>query len=486
MQQGSMLNSSMKEQILKLVQTQPRHYTGMIRRDPKLRQWVEDHSSKQDNWQTRIWSAVHNKDPACPNGNRMRVARWSEGLVGCGPAAQCACTRERIRTSVKSTKSQVSSETQAQINQRRACTMQERYGVAYNSQRPDIKHMWKQPRVHEQASDLLKDAAWLRTQYQTHKRTLCDIGDELGVYYGTVAHWARQHGIEIRQQVNRSQMEDHIAEWLRKQSVSVTQGDWSILGNRELDIFLPDHQLAIEVNGLFWHSWNPSVGIPEDRERHVHKLARCREQGIRLIQITDWHWNHCCEPVTGVLKSALGLNQVIGARHTRVERIQPNQARKFMNQHHLSGFCAAREHWALIHNNQPVMCVSVGRNRFDRNQSCAELVRMATASGVTVTGGFSRLLAQLNQPLISYVDNDWFTGAGYARVGFQHVRDTGPGYWWTDGNTIISRHRCQKANLAKWLPSFDPELSESKNLFAAGFRRYWNSGNSVWKWDPVS
>lgn len=474
----------MRTQILDLINSKPRHYSGLILRNPEMKEWVESRSNPEDDWRTRIYAAVHDVDPGCEHGQRRRVLRWGTGLSGCGPASSCACVHNKIRTEVKASKQAITAQQQQEINQRRAATMVERYGVSYNSQRPDIQHVWRRPRVHEQAAELLQDPQWLTENYVTRRRTLTDIGDELGVYYGTVAHWARQHGLKIRQVVNRSQVEDRIAEWLQDQGANVSQGDWDLLGNRELDIVLPDHKVAIEVNGLFWHSWNPAIGTAEDRQRHTVKQQLCTQKGLRLIQITDWHWAHQTQCVQSVLRTALGLNRTIGARQTTAVRIKPAEARKFMDAHHLSGFCAASEHWALVHCDEIVMCASVGRSRFDRSSNHSELVRMATAHGVTVAGGFSKLLRQLDRPLMSYVDLDWFTGSGYAAAGWRYVRCTGPGYFWTDGNVIIDRYRCQRSRLREWLPSFDPDRSESENLFAAGLRRFWNSGNSVWVWEP--
>lgn len=51
----------------------------------------------------------------------------------------------------------------------------------------------------------------------------------------------------------------------------------------ELDIVLPDINLAIEYNGLYWHS---SLRKPNDY--HLMKSLLCREKGIRLIHIYEF------------------------------------------------------------------------------------------------------------------------------------------------------------------------------------------------------
>lgn len=57
-----------------------------------------------------------------------------------------------------------------------------------------------------------------------------------------------------------------------------------ILGNQELDIYIPSINLAIEYNGNYWHSFEHN----NDISYHLHKSLKCREKGIRLIHIYEF------------------------------------------------------------------------------------------------------------------------------------------------------------------------------------------------------
>ena len=52
----------------------------------------------------------------------------------------------------------------------------------------------------------------------------------------------------------------------------------------ELDIWLPEIRLAIEFNGVYWHT----------KEQHIHndriKIAECERKGLTLLVITDVEW----------------------------------------------------------------------------------------------------------------------------------------------------------------------------------------------------
>lgn len=59
--------------------------------------------------------------------------------------------------------------------------------------------------------------------------------------------------------------------------------------HRELDIYIPEKNLAIEYDGLYWHSsndCNPNSN-PKQSEYHYDKYRICKEKGIRLITIFE-------------------------------------------------------------------------------------------------------------------------------------------------------------------------------------------------------
>ena len=135
----------------------------------------------------------------------------------------------------------------------------------------------------------------------------------------------------------------------------------------------------------------------------------------------------------------------------------------------------------LYKDESLVMAISAGRNRFAKDNS-VELHRMASIKYLTVVGGGSKLIKALkilinNNTLISYCDRSKSNGSGYLAMGFTLLRTTSPGYFWTDGNEILSRYKCTKQKLSKLLKTYDSSLSESENMFNAKYRRYWDCGN---------
>jgi G:T-mismatch repair DNA endonuclease (very short patch repair protein) len=476
----------MRDQLLKIISENPKRYSQIVKKDSQLWQWVQQHSHVADApISAQIFSAVSDSSPMCPNGNLKPLRNQTQGWGFCGPAKTCKCLAENLSCSVKLAKSQYSSEQHQRINAKRQSTMMEKYGVAYNSQRSDIHHIWQKPKVNAPTAQLLNDAQWLGDQYIIQQKSLVDIAHELGVYYGTVGDHCRKHGFEIRQRSNYSLEEKQISQWLTELGIAHITGDWSQLGDRELDIWIPQRQLAIEINGLYWHSFHPDQNRPENRLRHLEKTQLCEQKNIQLLHVTDAEWRQQPHVIKNLILSHLGMNQKIAARKCRFEIISNRQSAEFFQQFHLQSSTAAHRSYGLFYDHQLIMSISVGRSRFDTAYPY-ELLRLCSRAGYTVVGGITKLMTHISQDLkshiVTYCDRSKSRGRGYLAAGFELLGNTEPGYFWTDGTTVISRHRAQKKKLASWLPNFNPALSESSNMFANQYRRFWDCGNFKWVW----
>jgi G:T-mismatch repair DNA endonuclease (very short patch repair protein) len=471
----------MKDIMIELIKLKPKHYTRLVKKDKALFEWVKSNSKINSNSiPEMVYSALHGVTNTCKYGNRKNFVNISQGFVGCGPAAKCACTKENIAKSVTKTKAEYSEEKRAEINSKRDQTMIARFGVAYNSQREDIHHIWKRPKIDAVTFQKLNDKEWLDKEYNTNKRTAVDIAQELDVYYSTVIDYCIKHGFTIRQRTNYSLIELDICRFIDELGINYEQGDWKTIG-KELDIYIPSHNLAIEVDGLYWHSYHPSSNKVEDKTRHIDKTKLARENGIDLMHVTDFEWTNKTDIIKSMIMSKLGLNQRIFARSCTVDTVQLRDERAFLNRYHIQGYIHSQMSLGLYYQGELISLMSVGKSRF-AGTSKYELLRYCTKSGITVVGGGSKLISRIKQThgdLMTYCDLSKGSGDSYLAMGFNKIRDTKPGYFWTDGNMVISRFKAQRSQLKKWLKSYDPKLSESENMFAAKYRRFHDCGNRV-------
>jgi very-short-patch-repair endonuclease len=62
----------------------------------------------------------------------------------------------------------------------------------------------------------------------------------------------------------------------------IIENSRKIIQPYELDIYIPKKKIAIEFNGLYWHS-----SERKEKDYHYQKYKKCKEKGIKLIQIFE-------------------------------------------------------------------------------------------------------------------------------------------------------------------------------------------------------
>lgn len=82
---------------------------------------------------------------------------------------------------------------------------------------------------------------------------------------------------------NKSKAEQYIIDKLDYQG-TIKRNDRTIIKPKELDIYIPELKLAIEYNGIYWHS----IESGADKYVHRNKSVACRNLGIRLIHIFEF------------------------------------------------------------------------------------------------------------------------------------------------------------------------------------------------------
>lgn len=349
-----------------------------------------------------------------------------------------------------------------------------------------IRHKIPQVRYNESnpmAMARLRDAEWLRIQHVDNRRTLDDIAEEIGSSNATVSRFLAQHGIEAnlsnsypREKVLISRPHQRMIDFIASLGVDFLVNDRSLLNGKEVDIWIPAHNLAIEVNGVYWHS----EAAGKNSKYHLNKTEQCLSKGVRLLHIFTDTLESRPEIVFSMIRSLLGQVKTIGARELRVQEVQIQERRRFFTQNHLQGDAPASHAFGLFDGSELISLMSFGKSRWDKKYEW-ELVRFASVLNTRVVGGFSRLLAAFQASnagsIISYSDRLWSLGGVYAKNGFVHCRRNPPGYQYLDPATGSRRHR--SAFMKKRLAPQDPR-PEWEILLERGYTRVWDCGTDVW------
>lgn len=280
-----------------------------------------------------------------------------------------------------------------------------------------------------------------------------------------------------------SSQQHEMIELVKSFGVSCVINDRRIISPLELDIYIPDKKYGIEFNGNYFHSYNRPE-TPTERFRHQHKVQRCADAGIRLIQFNSHEWKSNRPLIESMIKHRLGFsNNRISARRCVIGMLSTAEAKEFFDSSHISGYRPATTTYCLRHNGVVVSAISFSRHaKYDY-----EIIRFATSLNTVVVGALGKMLKAFiidNKPstIMTFADLRYGNGDGYTACGFKLVGSTKPGYIYLDSSCapVGSRLKYQKHKLSAILTNFSESLSESENMFLNGYRRMWDAGHNIY------
>jgi hypothetical protein len=292
----------------------------------------------------------------------------------------------------------------------------------------------------------------------------------------------------------RSFAEKGVEEYIRSlYSGEILTGSRKVIPPFEVDLYLPEQKLAIEYNGLYWHS----EAAGKNKEYHLFKTKGCEEEGIRLIQIYEDEWVHRNDIVKARLAHILRANaspeSKLFARKLELKKVPFSQATTFFNATHLQGECPGHDAtFGLFQGSTLIAAMSFGKPRYsDEGPETAELLRFSSTAAVV--GGFSRLLKAYlrSRPditrVISFSDKRWSQGGVYKTNGFSYLRTSDPGYDYCNSlaqrfnRQMFMKHKMPDLVKKGIFKTFDPAKTEVQNCADNGFWRIWNCGMDLWE-----
>ena len=323
----------------------------------------------------------------------------------------------------------------------------------------------------EEAKEMLYDKDILEEHYK--EIGAYRIASSLGVDKKTVYKHLRDHGIEFERRGNCSFNERELREFIDSLNVEYEVSNRSVLDGRELDIYIPEKDVAIEFNGVYWHSTNFVK-----RNYHQEKSLECIDHGIQLIHIWEDDWNDPIkkEIIKNKIKSKLGLvEDRVYARKCEVVTPSTKETRDLYDRNHIQGFTGASVHIGLKHGGQLVGCMSF----MDKKNGNWELNRFATTC--SVVGGFSKLLKYFKRnfdwdTIVTYAHMDYSHGGVYEKNGFDMVHITPPSLFYVKCGKRLRREGFMKHKLKDKLEDFNPSLTERENMENHGFVQLFDSG----------
>ena len=249
--------------------------------------------------------------------------------------------------------------------------------------------------------------------------------------------------------------EKEMADFIEGLGLDVIRSDRSLIGPRELDVYVPSKSMAVEFNGVIYHS-----NLYKEDTYHKERYDSCQNRGVQLIQIWEDDWNFNKETVKATLRAKLGFrsNPPVGARSCAVSIVTEGVANVFMEEHHIQGsrqktsMCLGLSHEGVL----------VAVAMFARSGETWTLVRYASSK--TVHGGMSKLVGSLikrvSPALVkTFADHCLSDGKLYERSGWIKDALIPPSYSFVEKGVRHHRFAYQRNRFER-----DPKLKYDPNL----------------------
>lgn len=280
----------------------------------------------------------------------------------------------------------------------------------------------------------------------------------------------------------QSYMEIEMQNFLTSLNISYEVNNRTILNSKELDIYIPEYNIAIEMNGVYWHS-----EIYMDKDYHLKKTLLCKEKGIQLLHVWEDDWKFKRNIIKSIILNKLGLSNKIFARKCIISDVNSKAARLFLDNNHIQGFSPSQIKYGLYYNNELVSLMTFG-NRYTNGKKEYELIRFCNKINTNIIGAASRLFKHILKnsdvcSIISYADISLFNGSLYDKLGFIKISLSSPNYFWIiDG---IKKHRFNYNKKKLINEGFDKNKTEVEIMYDRGYYRVFSCGQEKWVYEKL-
>ena len=283
-----------------------------------------------------------------------------------------------------------------------------------------------------------------------------------------------------------------ITDYNIEQNRRIIKIDNTLRHNLELDIYIPELNLGIEYNGSAFHATIGGAFKDKPKTYHRDKFLLAKKQGIHLINLFDVDWENNQEKIKNYLKDLIVPPVKLYARKCKLQKITKKEANEFFDSYHLQGKTNSSSiNYGLFYQNELVSVMGFGNVRYHKKSDEYELYRYCVKSSYTVLGGAQKLLKHFEieyapKKLVSYSNNDYFTGKIYEQLGFVFVKQCPLSYFWFYKNQEIKREACQVKKLKVKYPELYKQTQSAKNkedyiMSELGAKKVYRAGNTRWE-----
>jgi len=289
-----------------------------------------------------------------------------------------------------------------------------------------------------------------------------------------------------------SVMQNDIYEYIKtilNKNEKIILNDRNLISPMELDLYIPNKKIAIEFNGLYWHSELNG----KERDYHIKKTKSCSKKKIKLIQIFEDEWIYKNDIIKNKLKNLLlptiNENSIYNNKSLTIKEIKSDESADFLNNYDLKGNDKSTIKIGAFDENKLIGVITFSKlkskSKKIKSKNHYRLNRLCTLNNQNIEVPKKLLdyfIKNYNPSKITaYLDRRWSDVEYYLyeKLGFNLIEETECNYWYIDKN--YTRRYCKsnfkKDKIKKELNFYDASLSEWENMQLNGYDRIWDCGN---------
>jgi hypothetical protein len=249
---------------------------------------------------------------------------------------------------------------------------------------------------------------------------------------------------------------------------------------RQLDVYIPSKNLAIELDGVRWHGEAFRNKKDRDKLGSFEKYLLCKDKSIRLFTFFDDEWFNKREAVENYIKGALSDINIDAAKCEVL-----TGGSEFINSNCLQSVIEINTSISHVYSLEYMAKVVAAAAFSRKSQDESYELTQYCVGDILVQGALSKLMAYFwkTHPdakcITSYSDNRFSDSKAYQDAGFNKLNDIDPTYWYVIKNKLQHRFNYSEDALAArgWLLPNETEWACMQRL---GHDRVWDCGKIKW------
>ena len=262
----------------------------------------------------------------------------------------------------------------------------------------------------------------------------------------------------------------------------------SVLANaKQLDIYVPNLNIAIEFNGLFWHNSDKGVHGKSAKTMMYHhdKSIECEQKGIRLIHIFEDEWTSnqkLCKSKLKKIISPSKMRHIDGHLCQISNSVDEMTKNIFLAKYSFDETDRSSKCYSLKFKNHVVAMMTFAKPR-NKNGWQWQILNYLEVNSFIIDDGFQILFDAFVEEnhaksICLYATHDWNTKQSYNSC-LSFIEEKDPRLYWMHGLNRIKSTSINASNVKSILKKYNDAASFLKNMNDNGYYRIYDSGTLV-------